>query len=139
MPQTKRAVCAHKGEIDEDEHSSILIDSNDLDGVEEWWRRRDSKPLHCIMLHSSKQLQNTNTNGTNLCNNRHLQEEKISHKNKTLTLSEHKYDSSLQKKCAVCVHIESVSPDLKLILNAWSDLPKELRLQIARAVLEIIV
>jgi hypothetical protein len=35
--------------------------------------------------------------------------------------------------------LENVPLDLKLIMDAWPDLPKELRFQIAKAVLERIV
>lgn len=136
---SERALCVHIEEIEGDSQPAIPLSVNNLDGVLGWWRRRDSKPLCCHILHDAELLQNTNTNGTNLCNNRHLQEERISQKNKTLTLPEHIYDTSLQKKCAICVHFKKASPDLNLIMNTWPDLPRELRLQIVKAVLEAIV
>ena len=94
----------------------------------------DSKLLRCNKLLLSKALHNHDRNSTIHCESRHLQIEEIPAKNKTLTLPEYKNDSSLQKKCAVCVHFESAPLDLKLIVNAWSDLPKALRLKTAKVV-----
>ncbi len=94
------------------------------------------KPLDSNNLHNAELLQNTNTNATIPCKTKQLRQQEFSPEIKTFTLSEHKPDTSLQKKCAVCVHIENVPLDLKLIMNAWLDLPKELRLQIAKVVLE---
>jgi len=37
------------------------------------------------------------------------------------------------------VHIENIPVDLKLVMDAWADLPKELKLQIAKAILEAII
>ncbi len=117
-------------------HSPTVID---LDAVKGWWRRRDSNPLGDNNLHNAELLQNTYTNATIPCETKQLRQQEFSPEIKTLTLSEHKTDTSLQKKCAVCVHIENVPLDLKLIMNAWPDLPKELRLQIAKVVLEAII
>jgi len=84
-------------------------------------------------------LHNYNKNVTIPYNIGHLEKKEHSQKNKNHTLVEQENNSSLHKKCAVCVHIENIPVDLKLIMDAWPKLPKELRLQIAKAVLETII
>lgn len=83
--------------------------------------------MHHNKLHYSGVPQNQNRNSTIPCTSKHLQREEISQKNKTLTLPEHKNDSSLHLKRAVCVHFENVPLDLKLVIDAWSELPGAIR------------
>ncbi len=137
--QRKFVKCLSSEENEGDGDDAISPTDNNLDGVLGWWRRRDSKPLASNSLRNTEPQHFSDKNGTIPCNSKHLQEDGISQKNKTLTLSKHKYDSSLQKKCALCVHFQNAPPDLKLVMDAWPDLPKELRFQIAKAVLETII
>ena len=130
--------CLSQDDKEGDGDDAISLTDNNLDAVNEWWRRRDSKPLCCNVLHDTEQLQNTNTNITIPCNIRHLQQEGISQTNKTLTLSEHKYDSSLQTKCAVYVPKDEYPLDLQLVCNAWRGLPKDMRIKIVQLVLEVL-
>jgi hypothetical protein len=100
-----------------------------------WWRRRDSKLLNSNNLQNTEALHISDRSTTIPCDSTHLRIQEFPQENRILTLLEHKNDSSLQKKCALCVHFQNAPPDLKLVADAWSSLPKELRMKIAMAVL----
>ncbi len=127
MPHQECALCVRIEEIPVIKTTDIPSACKELYAIEVWWRRRDSKLLQCYMLQHTEALHNHNKTSTIPCKTRHLQREEIPQKNKTLTLPEHKKDSSLHLKCAVCVHFENVPLDLKLVIDAWSELPGAIR------------
>jgi hypothetical protein len=63
---------------------------------------------------------------------------KVEREFKISTKPEHLYDTPEQKKCAVYVPIDEIPLDLQLVCNAWGNLPKSIRNEIAQLVLEVL-
>jgi hypothetical protein len=87
-------------------------------------------------LKNTEALQFSDRSNTIACNSTHLRIQEFPQENRILTVLELKNDTSLQKKCALCVHFQSAPPDLKLVMNSWETLSKVLRMKIAFAILE---
>lgn len=60
--------------------------------------------------------------------------EDIKPEDDSLTTLDHLPNTSLQQKCALCV--PQISPELDLVIEAWPELPKEIREKIIEIVLQ---
>jgi len=101
---------------------SMLLPSNNIGNNEDWWRRRDSKPLLYNYLHDTEPLHFPDRNDTIPNTIKHLLREANRRKEQIQTEPEQKPDTPLHSKCAICVHQEETPEDLLLVVNAWGEL-----------------
>ncbi len=96
-------------------------------GSFQWWRRRDSNPLHSNDLHHTEPRHNGNRNGTNPCITKHLRKEEFLGQDRTHAVSKQNPNRCLRSECVKCVSLENAPRDLKVVMKSWSELPESIR------------
>lgn len=83
--------------------------------------------LPCNNIGSTEVEHSCNRNAANQCKIEHLRRMEFSAENKNLTTPQHSSDASLRSEFVICLSKENTPPDLKLIMDAWSELPEAIR------------
>lgn len=122
LTQKSRVTCVSKENTQTDSTSAMLLSRSDIGDHEDWWRRRDSKPLLCNYLHDTELLHIPNRNDTITNTIKHLLREAYRRKEQIQTEPEQKPDTPVHLKCAKCVHQSETPEDLMLVIEAWGQL-----------------
>jgi hypothetical protein len=94
-------------------------------------RRRDSKLLPSIILHSTEARQNYDNSSTDQCKTERFQESAISQEETPNAYVEHFSYTSMQDLRVHSVHLQEMPLDLQLVIKAWEELSGETKLQIS--------
>jgi len=83
--------------------------------------------LPCNNIGHTEVVHSCNRNAANQCKTEHLQKGEFSAGNRNHTTLQQVSDTSVRAEFVICLSKEYCPEDLKLVMDAWSELPEAIR------------